>query len=108
MILEVTSNLTFYDSMISVKKFSWKSAAGCVPQELILGPVWFHISVNDLDNGPEYTLSKFSDDTKLRGGTDAPDSWAAIQRDLGELEKWVDRNLMKINKSKCLPTPGQE
>ncbi|KAK4826376.1 hypothetical protein QYF61_008047 [Mycteria americana] len=105
MILEVPSILVFYDSMISVMKFSWKSAAGCMSQELILGPIQFHISINDLDNGPEYTLSKFAADIKLRGMADAPDSCTAIQRDLGGLEKWADRNFMKINKSKCQVLP---
>jgi len=31
---------------------------------------------------------------------DAPAGWAAIQRDLNRLERWVQRNLMKFNKGK--------
>lgn len=64
--------------MISGMKFNWKPAAVCVPQELILRPTWFRISINDLDNGPESTLGKLADDTKLRGVADAPGSCAAI------------------------------
>jgi len=80
-------------------KFRWKPAAGCGAQELILGPVLFHISINDLDNRPEYILSKLADDTKLRRGADAPESCTAIRRHLGGLEKWADRNFMMINKA---------
>ena len=47
------------------------------------------------------TLSKFAVNTELGGVADTPGGSAAIQRDQGRLEKWVERNLMKRNKSKC-------
>lgn len=45
------------------------------------------IFVSDLEDGAEWTLSKIADDVKLWG----------VPRDLIGLEKWADRNLMKLN-----------
>lgn len=51
-----------------------------------MGPVLFNIFVNDMDDGAEYTLSKFSDGTKLRGVADSPKHHADNQQDLPEAE----------------------
>ncbi|KAK4806869.1 LOW QUALITY PROTEIN: hypothetical protein QYF61_012590 [Mycteria americana] len=68
---------------------------------LILRLILFSVFLNNLDDGPECTLSKFPDDTKLGAVVNTLGGRAAIQRYLNKLEKWTVRNLVKFNKGKC-------
>lgn len=47
----------------------------------------FKTFFSDLDDGPECTLSRFADDTKLGVVADAPESHAAIKSDFQRLEE---------------------
>ena len=57
--------------------------------------VLFNIFISDISSGTECTLSKFADDTNLRGVVNMSEGWEAIQRDLDRHE------LPRFNKSKC-------
>lgn len=71
------------------------------PRGLILGPVLFNISCNDLDDRARCTLSEFAGDIRLGGAAETPEGCAAIQRDLERLEKRAGRNCVKFSKGKC-------
>ncbi|KAJ7406262.1 hypothetical protein BTVI_65933 [Pitangus sulphuratus] len=91
------TNLTaFYDGMAG-----WVNEGRAVDVVCLNFSKAFDTVSHNILVGIERTLSKFTDDMKLRGVADTPEGCAAIQWDLDRLESWVETNLMRFNEGKC-------
>lgn len=88
-------------AMISSMKSIWQLVTSDVPPRLILWLILLNVFINYLKDVMEISLSKFTDNIKLRAAADMLEGFVATQRDLDRLKKWANCHLVKFSKGKC-------
>ena len=75
-----------------------------VPQGLVLGPLLFLIYINDSTEemlNPGSSVTMHADDLLLHRVINSTDDYQLFQNDVNTLAKWVDKNHLTLNASKC-------
>ena len=90
--------------VLNGKESPSKPVLSGVPQGSVLGPLLFLIYINDsiseqLNCGSHVTL--YADDLLLYREISCPEDYAMLQSDVNTLSKWVDKNKLTLNASKC-------
>ena len=81
----------------------WSNVLSGIPQGSILGPLLFINFINDLieycNNGSDIHL--YADDTKLFKHTITDSDTNLLQKDLFQLQSWLEKWLLKLDFKKC-------
>ena len=87
-----------------------------VPQGSVLGPLFFLVYVNDIQNAVvDCDIKLYADDTVLyQSGTNCVEAEVKLQRSINDFKNWCDINKLTINASKtkidvvCKPVKSQK
>ena len=79
----------------------WVSVTSGVPQGSVLGPIFFVLFVNDLNDVVSSPLYQFADDHTIVRPILSRLDHIALQRDVHNIFRWTLRNKLPLNLSKC-------
>ena len=86
---------------LGANQSDWVEVISGVPQGSVLGPLFFLIFINDIDEDLINLILKFADDTKLFGKVGNVAQLESMHRDLELLNKWSKTWGLEFNVDKC-------
>ena len=86
---------------LGVSQSEWVNVISGVPQGSVLGPLFFLIFIDDLDEDLINMILKFADDAKLFGKVGTAEDLDGMHRDLGRLCNWSETWGLDFNVDKC-------
>nr|VZI29320.1 unnamed protein product [Spirometra erinaceieuropaei] len=72
-----------------------------VPQDSVLGPIFFLIYVDDVARALDREVTMFAEGMKILSVIRGPVDEDRLQMNLNQLEQWSNRWLLRFNVAKC-------
>ena len=83
------------------RPISWINVELGVPQGSILGPIFFLIYANDINNAcSEADFTKFADDTTMTSGASLEEATDKMNLGVNKIDKWFKSNKVNLSPSK--------
>ena len=84
-----------------VVPLDWIPVISGVPQGSVVGPCFFVIYINDIDDAVSSKILKFADDTKITASISSVEKRKILLTDLTRLKEWSEEWQMKFHVNKC-------
>ena len=92
----------FSESINLYLSVEWRDILSGVRQGSLLGPLFFIIYINDIDDQINSRLLKFADDTKVYFKVNSPENIERLREDLCKLVSWSKEwQMLLFNVEKC-------
>ena len=85
-----------------LKETDWLTVTSAVPQDSLVGPLFFIVYINDLPGliSKESSIALYADDSKMYRVISTQEDLSTFQSDIDKISDWCKMNKMRINTKK--------